>query len=149
MRYYLALLMLAVIVGCEPLPQANGCPDDAKLCPDGTFVGRVPPDCDFEECPEMSVGCPLDVKTCPDGTVLSRVGPDCLFPDCPPLEKVFCEPDQRGVEACIALFDPVCGYYDGEKIQCIKAPCAQTYSNSCVACADDKVLYYEAGECPE
>ena len=28
------------------------CTMDAKLCPDGSYVGRVPPDCDFAACPE-------------------------------------------------------------------------------------------------
>jgi len=34
----------------EPLPVA--CTMDAKICPDGSAVGRVGPDCEFEECPE-------------------------------------------------------------------------------------------------
>lgn len=28
-----------------------GCQEDAKLCPDGTAVGRVAPDCEFAPCP--------------------------------------------------------------------------------------------------
>ena len=28
------------------------CTMDAKLCSDGSYVGRVPPDCDFAACPE-------------------------------------------------------------------------------------------------
>jgi len=35
------------------------CTADAKLCPDGTGVGRVPPDCEFEACPVSKV-CELD-----------------------------------------------------------------------------------------
>ncbi len=27
------------------------CTADAKLCPDGSAVGRVPPDCAFAQCP--------------------------------------------------------------------------------------------------
>ncbi len=27
------------------------CAQDAKLCPDGSYVGRVAPNCDFETCP--------------------------------------------------------------------------------------------------
>lgn len=27
------------------------CSQDAKRCPDGTFVGRVSPSCEFQECP--------------------------------------------------------------------------------------------------
>jgi len=27
------------------------CTQDAKICPDGTAVGRIPPDCEFKDCP--------------------------------------------------------------------------------------------------
>ncbi len=28
------------------------CTMDAKMCPDGSFVGRIPPDCRFAPCPD-------------------------------------------------------------------------------------------------
>ena len=28
------------------------CTMEAKICPDGTYVGRVGPNCDFQACPE-------------------------------------------------------------------------------------------------
>jgi hypothetical protein len=56
-------------------------------------------------------------------------------------ERVFCTPGQRNVDACIEIYQPVCGWNDPEKIQCITFPCASTYSNN--------VLYYTGGECPE
>lgn len=34
-----------------PEPKIH-CPEDTKICPDGSVVGRVPPDCEFEPCPE-------------------------------------------------------------------------------------------------
>ncbi|MCK5285949.1 MAG: hypothetical protein KAJ58_01855 [Candidatus Pacebacteria bacterium] len=30
------------------------CTEEAKLCPDGSAVGRIAPDCEFAECPEFS-----------------------------------------------------------------------------------------------
>ena len=30
------------------------CTTEAKLCPDGSYVGRVPPSCEFAECPSTS-----------------------------------------------------------------------------------------------
>ncbi|MCK4918543.1 MAG: hypothetical protein KAS02_02055 [Candidatus Pacebacteria bacterium] len=30
------------------------CTEEAKLCPDGSAVGRIAPDCEFAECPEIS-----------------------------------------------------------------------------------------------
>ncbi len=35
-------------------PTLVACTADAKLCPDGSYVGRVPPSCDFAQCPAAS-----------------------------------------------------------------------------------------------
>jgi hypothetical protein len=32
------------------------CTLDAKLCPDGSYVGRVPPNCEFAPCPPPAGG---------------------------------------------------------------------------------------------
>jgi hypothetical protein len=48
----LSLLTFAAFInglGGERLE--SGCPADTKLCPDGSRVGRVLPDCGFPECP--------------------------------------------------------------------------------------------------
>ena len=37
----------------EPDPDPIVCTSDAKVCPDGSSVGRVAPDCEFAECPEV------------------------------------------------------------------------------------------------
>ncbi|GEM_PF-1544988 len=58
------------------------CTADAKMCPDGSWVGRVEPDCEFAPCPEDV--CTKDAMLCPDGTVVGRIGPDCEFAPCPP-----------------------------------------------------------------
>jgi len=59
-----------------------------------------------------------------------------------------CETDERLAEACIATYIPVCGWNDSEKIQCIKYPCAQDYSNGCEACKNKEVKYWTSGMCP-
>ncbi len=64
------------------------------------------------------------------------------------LEKTFCNEDQRNVGACITIYQPVCGWDDPEKINCLTYPCATTYSNSCSACSNENVLYHTEGECP-
>lgn len=44
----------------EPTPAGDGgnvaCTMEAKLCPDGSYVGRSGPRCEFAECPPMIVG---------------------------------------------------------------------------------------------
>lgn len=61
-------------------------------------------------------------------------------------EKItYCDSENRP-EACTKEYLPVCGHFN-ENIQCIKAPCAETYGNACVACSDEKVSYWTEGEC--
>lgn len=59
-----------------------------------------------------------------------------------------CAPASRNAEACTAIYQPVCGWSDPERIQCIRYPCAQTYSNACTACLNEAVLYWTPGDCP-
>lgn len=35
----------------SPTEEPVACTMDARVCPDGSSVGRVPPNCEFEECP--------------------------------------------------------------------------------------------------
>lgn len=58
------------------------CNGDTLQCSDGSLVSRVPPSCEFAACPP--VACTLDVFECPDGTFVSRVPPSCAFAPCPP-----------------------------------------------------------------
>lgn len=55
------------------------------------------------------------------------------------LGKFFCTPDSREVDACIELYQPVCGYLFNSS--------SYTYPNSCFACMDEDVWYYTEGEC--
>lgn len=63
----------------------TACPDDGKICPDGSFVGREWPSCEFAACPDEDtvVFCTMDAKQCPDGSFVGRVGPNCEFAPCP------------------------------------------------------------------
>ena len=62
---------------------------------------------------------------------------------------ILCTDESREAEACIALFDPVCGWFNPDKVRCVTEPCAADFSNSCFACMDETVLYYTQGECPQ
>lgn len=64
-----------------------------------------------------------------------------------PSSAILCKVEQRNIDACAAIYDPVCAKVN---IQCIKAPCDpinQTFSNSCTACNNPLVESYAGGEC--
>ncbi len=58
-----------------------------------------------------------------------------------------CLPEQRDVDACIEIYQPVCGTVD---VQCVTTPCdpaQETFANSCKACTNSLVSSYTNGEC--
>ncbi len=86
------------------------CTQEVTECPDGSYVGREGPDCEFAACPDESdfggsdageddaniavtpsaeapqesfVACPMDAKQCPDGSFVERTAPNCEFAACP------------------------------------------------------------------
>ncbi len=60
-------ILLILTLGCtQQLPPANNstaCTAEAKICPDGSAVGRVGPDCEFAPCP-IIVGNDTDAHGC-------------------------------------------------------------------------------------
>lgn len=62
-------------------PPAGGCSEEAKQCPDGTYVGRTGPSCAFAPCGTKA--CTEEAKQCPDGSSVGRSGPNCAFAPCP------------------------------------------------------------------
>jgi hypothetical protein len=57
--FALSILALAVSTACAAKQppasspdEAVACTKDAKICPDGTTVGRSGPDCEFDPCPD-------------------------------------------------------------------------------------------------
>ncbi len=58
-----------------------------------------------------------------------------------------CLPEQRGVDACIEIYQPVCATVN---VQCVTTPCdpvQETFANSCKACMNSLVSTYTKGEC--
>jgi len=84
-------ILLAVIVGAGAYwylnarmtipaqPISKACTMEAKLCPDGSYVGRMGPDCAFAACPTSGV---VAAKSGIKGTVL--LGPTCPVMRIPP-----------------------------------------------------------------
>ncbi len=55
--FVLAVVILAagvsgVLLGRQARPQPMACTEEAKLCSDGSAVGRTGPNCDFPPCPQ-------------------------------------------------------------------------------------------------
>ena len=57
--FILVLLSLFLVSSCQNNIIA-GCTAEAKICPDGSAVGRSGPNCEFEECPEL-IKCGIDI----------------------------------------------------------------------------------------
>lgn len=65
------------------------CTQEAKLCPDGSYVGRTGPNCEFAKCTEVN---PNDVKSGISGSVL--LGPICPAERIPPDPRCAAKPYQ-------------------------------------------------------
>ena len=39
----------------QPMPQSKACTLEAKICPDGSSVGRTGPNCEFAACPSVFI----------------------------------------------------------------------------------------------
>lgn len=76
------IIAISLIGSCAKTisPAQVACTMDAKVCPDGSTVGRVGPRCEFSPCPET--GLPTYGK---------------------------CDPSQKAADYCIEMFEPVCG----------------------------------------
>ena len=79
-----------MLTGCGSI-QPKACTEEAKLCPDGSAVGRTGPNCEFAPCPKDTTqpnttepqACTMEAKLCPDGSAVGRTGPNCEFAPCP------------------------------------------------------------------
>lgn len=105
----------------KPRPvEPVACTMDAKICPDGSYVGRTAPNCEFAACPAANP----ETKT-----------------------AIKCSPESKQAEVCTMIYAPVCASVE---VQCITTPCnpvPQTFGNSCSACAQANVTSYTEGEC--
>lgn len=109
----LALSLASSVHALSPV----ACTMDAKMCPDGSYVGRQGPNCEFEACPGEVQACTKELKICPDGTGVGRTGPNCAFEACPG-EAPNCAP----YVCANGATHPRCGE-DGHVINYFAAPC--------------------------
>lgn len=163
----LFMFSVLILVGCS---QPTGCTEEAKICPDGSSVGRIGPDCEFPECPEVkpvsndSVDTEIpeaepDINTSNNSMIDSEypetdsdvdisgdIEVDSEIPE-GKLKVNECNESQRG-QSCSndADWTPVCSWYN-QSVTCVDYPCSGTYANSCEACRDAKVAYWTEGPC--
>jgi hypothetical protein len=95
------------------------CTKEAKICPDGSAVGRVGQNCEFAECP----------ATGGEG------------------EVIVCSPESKLVESCTMDYTPVCGLVEIQCVTTPCNPVPQTFGNACGACSQGNVISYTRGEC--
>ncbi len=138
MRIVILLAAALLIAGCQGSP----CSYDE---PSKNYISQSEEECRtirfmcvpgtkpfFSEC---GCGCEAALNNTPGNDTLE--------------EEHLCTDEERKAEVCAEVYQPVCGYFDPSKVQCIKYPCAQEFSNGCFACSDDKIKYWARGECPE
>ncbi len=174
-------ILIIFMAACAKNEQA-ACTMDAKICPDGSGVGRIPPDCEFAPCPEsnetkcdyindepkyMSMG----MEECSRIRFQCELSREPFFDECgcgcklreninqslrenagqsnqTKLKATDCVPEQRNADFCAEIYKPVCGWFDPDKIACVRYPCARTFSNGCFACMDEMIISWTEGECP-
>lgn len=94
------------------------CTADAKLCPDGSAVGRTGPDCSFAPCP---------TETVPPPTV--------------------CSPESKLADVCTMEYAPVCGLVEVQCVTTPCPPIPETFGNACAACGQGNAVSYTPGAC--
>lgn len=107
-----------LVPSTPPKGDAIACTMEAKICSDGSSVGREGPNCEFKVCPITEVPA---VHTC--------------------------TADEKKVQACRMEYVPVCGQVVVQCIKAPCPPVPQTFGNACSACSASNVTSYTQGEC--
>lgn len=95
---FISLPILAFFFGMNYQKVSNevSCTLEAKICPDGTSVGRVPPSCEFAPCPDTSDGTNPIFNTNDGKNNPNYQCPDTEYVDCEPgigVVKSQCSPE--------------------------------------------------------
>jgi len=67
----------------------KACTEEAKICPDGSAVGRTWPNCAFAPCPASAGWTAWTVCTADYTPVCASVAVQCIKAPCPPIEQTF------------------------------------------------------------
>jgi hypothetical protein len=160
----IAVLAVLFIAACQPMNNqtnntSTACTREAKICPDGSTVGREGPNCEFAACPDGKKYVGNSAEECMRIRFMCAQGMEYFSDEngcgCQPATA---KPAQEYLEffpveysgpdtICTEEYNPVCGWSD-ETIQCFAYPCASTYGNACEASRVEHVNRYTFGECP-
>ena len=98
--------------------ESGACTKEAKICPDGSVVGRAGPDCEFAPCPENGTGKGV---SCGGWNTFGDIVCECSGQ----LEKSVCPSDavcDGGTDICYGTCGE-CKCYQGPAKDKIEAPC--------------------------
>lgn len=69
---------------CPATTPGKACTEEAKMCDDGTAVGRTWPNCEFAPCPSEWTACTMQYDP-----VCASVAVQCITAPCPAVEQTF------------------------------------------------------------
>jgi hypothetical protein len=126
------------------------CTKDAKICPDGSAVGREGSDCEFAPCPDEGTACTDDAMECPDGRWVGRTGPNCEFV----CDEIACTADAKLCPdgSYVSRQAPDCQFAPCPYEPCADKACGEA-CNFCPPeesdCVEDAALKFcnQSGEC--
>ncbi len=122
---------------CEP--HVISCQADAQQCPGGSYVKRVPPNCNFQPCPAAACAKPACDRAYDSGKrdssgcvvyACPSVCPEAAMPSCLSGSTAEKKVDERG-----------CVYY-----YCAAKPCSEVQKPSCSS-AETVQAYYDSAGC--
>lgn len=98
-------------------PEAIACPADAKLCPDGSAVGRTGPNCEFAECPTTAEDEWVEYERADSGFVFNL--PKNFFLDENEVETVVStiSPSDPKYSSAAALFSQIYFFIDNRPFE--------------------------------
>ena len=103
------LLIVIIFFGTRSKPDDTiiACTMEAKLCPDGSAVGRIGPNCEFAKCPEVKLQITSFEECAAAGYPIMESYPEqCKTPDGKTFVKSYAN-QKSGIEG-IVLLGPVC-----------------------------------------
>jgi hypothetical protein len=74
--FALTIIMTLLAISCTKTEKPVACTMEAKACPDGSFVGRVAPNCEFAPCPGQNQ---QGTGNAADGRSYFKTEPNCVI----------------------------------------------------------------------